>query len=1227
MSFKGSLNSGRVENHSFTTKDKLLVALGLGAFSKNNCYAIYEKLMPALMVAFPGIYNNNSGPPFAKDLTILDLAPPIGYFLHFNRITKKFDTERSLSLGDMYSLIEYHEKRQQGRVPPSINTDRLIRDIQNSKSGSVRMQFSLQAIIPDQPGYALIELFFQKKANRDSSRKMTNIGPPMYTGGTKTPAGTSYAGAGTRDHQANSASNTGSYLPQAEGGSKNPYNSTTAPLKLHYNSTDKVFEAGTTQTLAKLLTNLPGADVNKAAPSPSANVTSNSEFYDPKGRYYSGNFTSGLAMPLNIEHGNPYLFGPNIVECQEKTIEKIRVVNRSPKSFSAGEVVMLSSLNGEWIVSSLGEAITKPRPASAQDWAFCKMIVDSDSFFKDFRYYKNEDYEKYSKNITPSFYDFRARLQFYYGSDSNPFSVYRSSMKAYQDIFGPNNLTAELCYYNFDTRKEIDGKANPNYVGRLFTNFEDDAKIELGPSDRYIATTVFDLLNISQGGFLDDSVTKVNSKRSIDKINAFDETFNEFTSMSEIFPFWGPVFTDGYTSLSTSQAKLPINQADDAYFSRNVESAQFTDMKNIPAEISSKIIDIVSTRNDIGKLGSSSSNGVRTNILYPPFYYSTPTSTTHIQFIPLTDTLVGHTDRMTLWAQRYKNERNFLTQTYGPNGLIENLEDKHLHGNIKERNKHIDLTEASLLIKTQCFSSNYGLNYPWPGFSGPLDPNIPVIRYDCYVKRPSTKIAIGAPQYFRDTGDYLGANCVGITAGMCKITKDGGGDINFEVKQDVGLAAEPHNTGTTYNITDIAGLFGTLFGFNSGGITYDNPQWGSSDDGIDSFGTTALHIRIFDDWPDKDTFFDPRYFAVLHFNAVPDPLDEATLGYLPAFGELPRYQFFGSKFGDLVNKYGDNVGNFYLQADGVDPPKDEYGKITVKYITYEERPRSVDKIECDVDFRVPTLDTAVTLGTRTLGNIPDKDTGTVLMPGTQINKGTQIRPEAEWRVNPIRRGQLLTGGGFYYFKSVIGLDQGSGAWVQRGTGFKPKDVIKCENGVVITVTQITDDGNGGIANFEFIKEDTDIPYLKNAGKAELCFGEGFLPSDFASSETVLGVKELVNGEWILGTCYKLTIPSTSEDGEPAILEYYYGRVWGKLMYDAPPVEHVPVTRISVGSKKGQIGRTSDLSVQQSVSKTLSPNESGDYRLFTFFHNDIGSTPATQRTFSPGYRQYLDLNIT
>lgn len=1214
--FSGNFNSQRVQNHSFNTKDKLLVSLGFASFNKANCYDIFQKTMEALAIVYPNLQRNGLLPPFPKGGTILDISNSSGFYYPFNKSTKKYDIEANISLSEMYSLIDYHEKRQQGRVSSNGSFDRQIKAIQNSISGSVRINFPTGSIIPGQSNTALIELVFQKKAQRSAARQMTNIGPPMLTGVGRTPAGTAYAGNGTRDHQSESSQNMGSYLPPAEGGQKNPYNGTTAPLKLHYNSTEKTWEAGTTQMLARLLTAVAAADVNDVSPPVDGGVADNRDFYDPNGRYYSGAFTTGIAMPLSIENGNPYMLGPNIIECQNKKIEKVRCVNRSPKEYAVGTIVMLNNINGEWIITSLGEANLKPKAPSVQDWAFSKMIVDSDTFFKDGRYYREDDYQNYSRNITPSFYESRIRAQFY------NLNTYTNILSKIEKVFGPSGLAHNVSLFNYDIRKTVGGKSNPNYVG-------DDYENQTTLSPRYIVTSAFDIMNERHGGFTPDDVHRTNSPpveprpqggngygKLIDKINAFDETFSGSTTLADVFPFWGPVFTEGYRAISTNSANLEKSDNDLFYFSKSsgIDISEF-DRKNFPAEATSRIIDTKKIIENIADdLGTANSNKVRTPIVYPPFYLSSTISTKHVQFIPLTDNLVGHTDQHTRQASNFGGERKFYNQVYGPNGLITSLENKHLHGNIVKRNKFINLEQLDpQAINQACYSSNYGNS-----FNGIYNENkLPVIPYDCYVKRPVTKPGLGAPRYFRDGEPYLGANCVGIIAGMCIIGKPGGGDINFEIKQNVGLVAQLTDVVSVIDpITSIGGLFSLLLGGSSGGVSYELPQWGSNDDAIDSFGTTALHIRIFDYWEDRDTFYDPRYFAVLHFNPVPSPEDLKKVNWTDNFGDLARTIPAGLTVEELNQKY-QNPNGLYLQSIGFPVPE----SVGRNYIPYEERPRRVDAIDSPVDFRVPTLDTAVDLGERFLEKIPSDDLGTVLKPGAIINSNTALRPENEWRVNTIRRGQLLSGNGFIYPYSVIGINNENLFYIaNRGTGFKENEEIDCGKGVVVTIEEV--DGQGQIKNFYFTKE-SEIDYFKQAGIKDFSFGEGFVSSDFKSSETESGE---LDGDGELIRCYRLEIPSPDKDGESAIFEYTQGKVWSKVGYDAPPKEHVPITRISVGSRRGQIARTSDLYKEQTVTLGLGSNSSGAYRMFTFFHNDITHTPATSRTYAPNFLQYLDLNI-
>jgi hypothetical protein len=196
------------------------------------------------------------------------------------------------------------------------------------------------------------------------------------------------------------------------------------------------------------------------------------------------------------------------------------------------------------------------------------------------------------------------------------------------------------------------------------------------------------------------------------------------------------------------------------------------------------------------------------------------------------------------------------------------------------------------------------------------------------------------------------------------------------------------------------------------------PIWGSTiSDSINSFGTTALHCMVWDYWPEQQTVFVPQYFTVLHFNA-----------------------------GTLFSQPRIKTGSFSPQSTGgtttVGPP------ITI----------NIDISDFDIDFRIPSY------------NIKGNDGGYVpVIAGDLIYSFSSLAPSSDWRVNTVRRGQLVTNQGFLYYKLVIGLDKDSGVIANGGTGFSNNSKIDAGKGVTI---EVTTDNNGTITSFVFAQDTT-----------------------------------------------------------------------------------------------------------------------------------------------------------
>lgn len=1262
----GDFNSPIQENHVFISEDKELVDLGISYLTR-KCYTL-AKMAPSILAKATNINTaifNNPGDLVRGFWGAINgdyYAPgPVVYsFEKFDRNTKKYisDNTSITNPSALDDLIKYHEQMQtipEEDIPSkrNANYDRKIIDIKNSLGGCVKVQFPKSALFTggSSDDFFTYKVYLYDRKRRDNRRTMSYAGAPMVTDVPRRASGAKYAFKKTLSHQTNSYSNIGSYLNPDEGGLNNPNNAITAPIRLAYNTTDCVFEAAN-QILVRLLTDVDAAPLTSDVPPDNFNVTSNSDFYDIDGAYYMGQFTTGLAIPLCIENGNPHMFGPNIIECQEKKLEKIRVVNRSLKSYKVGEQALANNINGEWVLASLGEGEELDGASSVRDWAFTKMIANSDAFFKDDNFIAGEPH---TRIISPSTYETAARHRFY---ADNSYKNYYGSSQIFNQYY-QDDEAALIPIYNVDTRKNININgvmtANRNYV--QFQTFT--------PSLNYIVTTAFDFMNKRHGGFVADDVRRTDKPptdlapkgKLIDYVNVFDENLNNGGdgTMADIFPFWGPVLTDGYVRLSNEVSEeLKIPFFEEKYFTKyEVDLTEFG-TKNVPAEITSRIMNMAY---DMGKyvyLNSHNRNDARNTFFYPPMYSSEPVNQSHVHFVPLTDTLVGHTDLYTPYTQNYGFDRKFLEQVYGIpqigedvyDGLITGLNDGRnilgsLHGNIVKRNHELvsdnlnkqQLYSLYILLRNlkhpktnlPCAISAYGgviefFNLPNVG-DRPVE--FPFIPYDCYIEREPTNIPLGAPRYFRDSPQD-GANCVGIIAGVCTLRKSRGGEINLEIKQAVGLQKEPNSTLTVVDAIIAVGAV-MLGGTYSGGINYGIPQWGSSDDGISSFGTTALHIRIFDHWPSRDTLYDPRYFAILHFNPTGfsgpatfeneaefkkfiDSVTERTPN--SRYGVPPKKIFKGLNDLEIKEKYLKNDNEEGFNSIPCAP----YGQNIKGAIPYSDRPRFVEALETNVDFRVPTIDTVSSV--QFLESIDKNDAGTLVKPGTQIHWNTIFRPENEWRVNVVRRGQLLTGGGFIYPKTVIGLNPDDYRINSPGTGFSVNNTIDCGRGVIVKVKSV--DNDGGITEISFDSEHP-ISKLKALGVVQKNLGVDFKPTDFLQTE-------INEDDEKLPVAYKLEIPNPGQ-GLPALVNFKSGLAYIQWVIDEGPKEQVPLTRVSVGSNQGQQKSVKELYKQQNVVLSLDKNDSGLYDLFTFFHNDITHTPGTSRAYSGSFLQYIDLKIT
>jgi hypothetical protein len=876
--FKGSFNSSIQENHQFfcdenaefkvnfitrTNKNQtvfpILKEIGLLSFTKNSFSIIYND-------NYKYLTNTSIGRSITRtvesELTFFDYTNGFSsaHITEFNKSAQRFnDVDTDLSWDLIVNLISYHEERQ---------FDSNREEVEFLETWIEKINTSLQKgvlIVGNFFGQGFIQykLTFYDKNNRSNERKIAfNANVPMVAI-PKTSFGTKYSHSKTENTESQGANNIGSIVPAEPGNPFDPTDSVAAPLNLKYNSNNNTWESGTTQILARLLTDVEQPEGLEKLPEDISN-TNRSDLRDKLNK-----FTTGKALPLTVKKGNPYTFGPDYDSCDNDEPIEIIVVNRSPRKFNKDTIVMLSHIDEEWIIQDFGDDGEElSTDTKIGDWHFIKLIANTDTYFKDDRFFSIGD-TQFAQSITPQEYEKQSKLKF---------------------------MT------NF--REYIAGEPNINFAYRgtqaldIIISLNSDPVLTQGsffePSKRYYVSSIFDQLSTDVLGF---SPRNYIHATNINDSSIFSSDQQKFAA--EMPVFWGPVYSNGHTSVAFNP-KGQNNNSPNTFFKNAVrpkendsddsdDSEQSTSVSvdtaalprrgsslHLPAECSSIFIDCLDIFKNWNALGTAKI--FTQNYVYAPFYgTSIPATKNKIQFSPIQAEFVGSDDKfanLSRFRERQfpsiiKNMINSRFELDGDNAINPNGDDS-LFGNMYERSINFGYPDGEIQLSTneieKC-SSTYGVD-PTDATGGLASAPQPFksIKYDCYVTRqPFSANYVGSPQIFGRTSANIGANCVGIISAKNTITKASGGSINFSIIEDYGLNQQRTSTLAQTFLTIIPGIF-SAGGSAGGGLQIGIPQWGSTTDAITSFGTTALHVRIFDSWPSEKTVFDPRYFGVLHFN-------------------------------------------------------------------------------------------------------------------------------------------------------------------------------------------------------------------------------------------------------------------------------------------------------------------------------------------------------------------------
>jgi len=497
-----------------------------------------------------------------------------------------------------------------------------------------------------------------------------------------------------------------------------------------------------------------------------------------------------------------------------------------------------------------------------------------------------------------------------------------------------------------------------------------------------------------------------------------------------------------------------------------------------------------------------------------------------------------------------------------------------------------------------------------------------VIPYDYAVKQTAGHSA-GSPGIwyassllnqdddFRRVGGSNGnADCVGVICAKVSMSWNQS-SIPIKVSERFGL----NGVGVTLTPT-ATNISVDIFGRTSSTTTVGqstrttNPQWGSTIDnaqGLYSFATNALYARVFTQWPEKQTLFDGRYFGVLHF------LPGALSGHINV--ETETKDDDKTYPGTWSPTLARNSANSHQRTATLPP--------------YE---RQVDKITSAVDFRVPTY--AHPNNTQ----IDNKICGVGLTVDRLGVAGDVLRPESEWRVNTIRRGQMFAIGAngqrvFRYFKRVIGVSDDTNNWKYsyaidsdgnrittgsavddgRGKNYSIGDIIGLTGGtgsnaqIEITATGV----NGSVTDFRVIDK-----------------GYGYLPSNFKASNWGEPSDRKEDPLTVL-TSINFKVKNSKASGLK--LGPIVGTIYDRLEEDKGPIEASTMTRLSSPSAGGEnniIETNRNTQIAINAPSGVKPN----YDLFFHYHNDILHTISAWREWvaqkdnSNGLAQYCTITI-
>jgi hypothetical protein len=983
----------------------------------------------------------------------------------------------------------------------------------------------------------------------------------------------------------------------------NPKDNVASKLSLNWNELDGKWESGTFQILGIMSTDIEAAEVPELQDIKNLSVVN---LLDPNTQL---KVIVGSAIPLLMQNGNPLQYSPDYKLSKDARLEneekvQIRVYNRAPVAFSSGDVVILSKIDGTWQPSLIGEpkVIKKILPRLPQKWGDVSYFMTNVNHF----YIKKDgtrfDYQDFESSF---------RSGFYYDNDSVSEDEKQDSIipNKWKDLDITNTVDGinygHLQVTSFDFMSDkIGGMKSTNSIGNTNIDFDSssnpyprswgsDVRISASSTapffgcifpDGYNDTKIIDYLLSQHSG----SLLGVETELPSDKKNILQTTY--LTKISKASPiFDNSVNSNRYSegifskdqnsnlkdlSLSHLPVDIGLNASPEGAYGSPITI--YGDAPFFPKE-----------RPDIYKLQSKLWHHDASGDFYKSFFDFEPVNPNRIQFRPLkaeTYAFAEFKDRYSAKSY-FDNEAQSRPQYAKLNRGVFGMQSRESQ---KDFNSILTDEQTVLLRYWGLTRSPYlsfdnmrgligvsGLRYN-PDFVG----DSPVTLNPAYNNNTNGNnyhpLIWGNTSRAWTLNPDRGAGGLGVIG--AKYTVYAENSIKFDTESLLGQPAWIQMAGIAPNNNLIAlPIGGGLFMGGVGGGWIDrrlNQVWGKCEFYYD-LNTTGLFVRIFSAWPKEQTYFDPRYFSVLHFNPIDKQMKFAITKYWYKNGEL-RTDI------PITDK----------------PPNNEEEQ-------YPNGWYKVDQQSTSVDVRVPTWTDGFDF---TNSDIP-------------VTKGI-LREIKDWNINNSRRGKLLP-----YKKKFPAIGIGKPNSEFQSLFIDVNQLSSVPNNAKLTDYDclIFNKGTGYTANDTFTVPNSDGAILKpiiaaggqitgftvqNSGKN--------LPSKlFANKDEKIVIDQTLNPNYKnLHKVVSLKLDSLSKGKG---LEAYIPRGWltKYLIEDKKPTEvldaPLKLTPDPDSAEKIEVtyeaSRINEVQVQKILADGTveSFSENNQYDLFFHFHNDISHT--------------------